>query len=95
MFNIIKQISIDFIIYSSYSYGLTAADFVLFNDSSLIVFEAGVTNQTQCIDIFIVNDIILESSEFFNVVLNSSDMDVNIVDGTASIVIIDDDGIKN
>ena len=72
---------------------VTATDFVLLNESTLIVFESGFTNNTQCVDIVIVNDAILESSEFFNVILSSSDPDVVIENGVASIVIVDDDGM--
>ena len=70
----------------------TAADFLL-DDSTEIVFQSGFTNSTQCVDIEIVNDATLESSEFFNVVLSSSDPDVVIDNNMASIVIIDDDGM--
>lgn len=71
----------------------TAADFLLLNDSTEIVFLSGLTNSTQCVDIEIVNDTILESSEFFNVILSSSDPDVVIENNMASIVIVDDDGM--
>ena len=70
-----------------------AADFVLLDDSTLLAFESGVTNDTQCVDIFIVNDTILESSEFFNIVLSSSDANVVIENGVTTILIIDDDGM--
>ena len=40
-----------------------------------------------------MNDTILESSEFFNIVLSSSDAKVVIEDGVATILIIDDDGM--
>ena len=58
-----------------------------------IVFQSGFTSDTQCVDIIIVNDAILESSEFFNTILSSSDPDVVIENGVASVVIIDDDGM--
>ena len=72
---------------------MTAADFLLLNDSTEIVFQSGFTNSTQCVDIEIVDDVIHESSEFFNIILSSSDPDVVIENSMASIVIIDDDGI--
>ena len=40
-----------------------------------------------------MNDTILESSEFFNIALTSSDPDVDIVDGVTSVIIVDDDGV--
>lgn len=61
----------------------------------MITFESGITNNTQCIDISIMNDNSLESSEFFSVVLSSSDPEVDIDNGVATIVIIDDDGMLN
>jgi hypothetical protein len=57
------------------------------------VFQSGFTNSTQCVDIAVVDDAILESSEFFNIILSSSDPDVDIENSMASIVIIDNDGI--
>lgn len=72
---------------------LTAADFLLLNDSTEIVFQSGFTNSTQCVDIEIVDDVIHESSEFFNIILSSSDPNVVIENSMASIVIIDDDGM--
>lgn len=71
----------------------TATDFALPIDSATITFESGVTNNTQCVDIFIMNDTSLESSEIFSVILSSSDPDVDIVNEVATIVIIDDDGM--
>ena len=71
----------------------TANDFILRNDSTLIAFESGATSDIQCIEILIVNDTILESSEFFNIALTSSDPDVDIVDGVTSVIIVDDDGV--
>ena len=59
------------------------------------MFQSGFTNSTQCVDIEIVNDAILESSEFFNIILSSSDPDVVIENSMASIVIVDDDGMPN
>ena len=73
----------------------TATDFTLPIDSTMIIFESGVTNNTQCVDISIMNDNSLESSEFFSVILSSSDPDVDIDNGVATIVIIDDDGMLN
>ena len=70
----------------------SANDFVLLNGSTVIAFESGVTSDVQCVEILIVNDAILESSEFFNLVLSSQDPDVDIVDGVTSILILDDDG---
>ena len=69
-----------------------AADFLL-DDSTEIVFQSGFTNTTQCVDIEIINDDTLELSEFFNIILSSSDPDVVIDNNMASIVIIDDDGM--
>ena len=59
------------------------------------MFQSGLTSDTQCVDIEIVNDNILESSEFFNIVLSSPDPDIVIENSMASIVIIDDDGMPN
>lgn len=72
---------------------MIAADFLLLNDSTEIVFQSEFTNSTQCVDIEIVDDVIHESSEFFNIILSSSDLDVVIENSMASIVIIDDDGM--
>ena len=72
---------------------LIATDFLLLNDSTEIVFQSEFTNSTQCVDIEIVDDVIHESSEFFNIILSSSDPDVVTENSMASIVIIDDDGI--
>lgn len=40
-----------------------------------------------------MDDAVLESSEFFSIALSSSDSDVVIFDGVATVVIIDDDGV--
>lgn len=75
----------------------TATDFILPIDSTMITFESGVTNNTQCVNISIMNDTTLESSEFFSVILSSSDPDVDVDNDNevATIVIIDDDGMLN
>ena len=78
----------DHVFFDMYS----ANDFVLLNGSTTIAFESGVTSDVQCVEILIVNDAILELSEFFNLVLTSQDPDVDIVDGVTSILIVDDDG---
>ena len=57
------------------------------------MFQSGSTNNTQCVDVGIVNDDILESSEFFNIILSSSDPDVVIENSMASIIIVDNDGM--
>ncbi len=72
---------------------MIAADFLLLDESTEIVFQSGFTNSTLCVDIEIVDDAILESSEFFYIILNSSDPDVDIENSMASIVIIDNDGM--
>ena len=71
---------------------IPANDFVLLNGSTTIAFESGVTSDIQCVEVFIVNDDVLESSEFFNLMLTSSDPDVNTDDEVTSILILDDDG---
>ena len=78
--------------YTNSEFISTAADFVLVSNSTVIMFQSGLTSDTQCVDIEIVNDNILESSEFFNIILSSADPDVAIENSMASIVILDDDG---
>ena len=45
-----------------------------------------------CVDIQIVNDILIESTEFFNVELTSNDFQVIINIGSALVLIADNDG---
>ena len=75
--------------------GLTATendDFV-FNDQA-VVFQPGNTQQTR--QVVINNDLAVESSEFFNVVLTSTDEKVDIVNPDTTVVTIsDNDGIAS
>ena len=72
--------------------GLTAtegSDFV-FNDQT-VVFQPGQTQQTRFI--LVENDVAVESIEFFNVVLTSTDGNVEIGSpDTTAISIVDNDG---
>ena len=47
---------------------------------------------TQCVSITIINDVILESDEFFLVEINSTDINVIVTESIASVLILDDDG---
>ena len=75
--------------------GLTAtegSDFV-FNDQT-VVFQPGQTQQTRFI--LVENDVAVESIEFFNVVLTSTDGNVEIGSpDTTTIRIVDNDGTSS
>ena len=75
--------------------GLTATenDDFIFNDQA-VVFQHGNTQQTR--QVVINNDLAVESSEFFNVVLTSTDEKVDIVNPDTTVVTIsDNDGIAS
>ncbi len=47
---------------------------------------------TTCQRITSIEDTILEGSEFFNIILSTADPDVSVLDDSALITILDDDG---
>ena len=57
-----------------------------------VTFAAGSTRAT--VDVSIVDDTEIENSEMFTAVLSSSQSNVLIVDGTATVTILDNDGEK-
>ncbi len=63
--------------------------------SVTLTFQSGLQgNATQCTDLSIIDNTVLEDSEVFLVTLNSSDSDVTIDPDLdqASVLIIDNDG---
>ena len=60
--------------------------------STAVVFAAGETEQTLVIPI--VDDRVLEETESFSVEISSVSSGVTVENGTASVVIDDDDGIS-
>ena len=66
----------------------TAADFGELDPPQTLTFTS--TQSVDCVDIQIVDDILIESTEFFNVELTSNDFQVIINIGSA-LVLIDDD----
>lgn len=63
---------------------------------SIPLFEGVSTesSQRECVNISISNDTILEDTEYFDVVLNSSDSSVRVIQGESRVYIIDDDGVR-
>ena len=62
-------------------------------NSGVIVFYSGsVMGDTQCVNISINDDPILEDSEFFTFVLSSNDQYVELCNESARIYIENDDG---
>lgn len=59
----------------------------------LVVFEPGSGSLLECENISINNDTILEDDEQFTVALTTLDSDVTVRPNTATVTIIDDDGI--
>ena len=57
-----------------------------------VTFAAGSTRAT--VDVSIVDDTEIENSEMFTAVLSSSQSNAVIVDGTATVTILDNDGEK-
>ena len=47
---------------------------------------------SQCINVSIVDDSVLESTEEFTVELSTTDLDVILVNSSASVILLDDDG---
>ena len=64
--------------------------------TNLLVFgePSNQNNQTYCFDITIRDDIILEDTETFQVVLETSDPGVHLVQDTTKIYVLDDDGVR-
>ena len=54
-----------------------------------VTFEGGVMSVSYPVPI--LNDNVIEDTETFTVTLNTSESYVNIVDGTATVTILDDD----
>ena len=50
---------------------------------------------SQCINVSIVDDSLLESTEEFSMELSTTDLDVMLVNSLASVIIVDDDGKYN
>ena len=68
----------------------TAADFGELDPPQTLTFTS--TQSTDCVDIPIVDDILIENTEVFNVELNSNDFQVIINIGSALVLIADNDG---
>ena len=52
------------------------------------------TNRVECLDITIVDDVIVEMNETFSVFLNASNTAVDIAQNSATVTIIDDDTVS-
>ena len=55
-----------------------------------LIFRPAVVSQ--CINVSIVDDSVLESTEEFTVELSTTDLDVMLVNSSASVILLDDDG---
>ena len=71
----------------------TAADFGVLNPPAVFTFTS--SQSVDCTQITIVNDNVVEATEFFSVSLDSTNPQVVIGISTASVFIADDDGKMN
>lgn len=55
---------------------------------------SNASSRRECVSITIINDTILEDTEYFDVVLNSSDSVVHLTQESSRVYIIDDDGVR-
>lgn len=77
-----------------YHYLNTApGDYISFNGT--VSFQPASSTAPLCVDITIINDIVLENDETFTVRLSSPDEDVIVESRDATVTISDDDGMKN
>lgn len=60
--------------------------------SDVVTFDIGEEYDLYCLYINIIDDDICEEDESFSIQLTSTDDCVDIVDGSGSLTIIDDDG---
>ena len=62
------------------------------NSGEIVFYSGSIMGDTQCVNISINDDPILEDSEFFTFVLSSNDQNVELCNESAYIYIENDDG---
>ena len=61
--------------------------------SEFVVFSLERTLQRECVEVFILEDAILEQDEVFFVDLDTTDTDVDLPTQPSTVIILDNDGV--